>query len=168
MKGLKGLKGFGVGVVMFVLFSFGFLGESVLAGPDVTGVTAMGPIFREGGKTWVNTVFSPEISIQTGPDWQIVTRAGYWFENRPGPDDVQSLTVFMLYKYQLPWVGTQLRFGSGLVSRFQEGNDIEAGALKLEFGVKFYKDLGLAVGADWVYSWGEAAVYCGIDLTPKL
>ena len=139
-------------------------------GPDVSGVTTGGPIFRDGQETWFNTSFTPEIAVwtDTAKERSLVVRTGYWFENRPGTEDIQSTVSFTIIKQSLPFWGLSIGVGSGLLVIIQDGEDAEAGALKFEIGAKLYKDFGVVLGTDYVLGWGDVTPYFGLDLTPKL
>lgn len=139
-------------------------------GPDVSGLTTGGPIFREGQKTWFNTSFSPEVSVwtDTAKERSLVIRAGYWFENRPGTEDLQSSVTYTVIKQGLPFWNLYVGVGSGLLVQIKDGEDAEAGALKIEVGAKVYKDFGFVLGTDYILGWGDVTPYFGLDLTPKL
>lgn len=142
---------------------------AVVAGPDVSGLTTFGPVFRSGEKTWVKSNFSGEVAISkdTTKDRAYVVRETYVFENRPGTEDLQVSKTMGYYKQGLPFWKAHFAIGSGLVVQILDGEDKEAGIVGGEFGFKAWKDLGFVIGVDWIMGWDEVTPYLGIDLTPR-
>lgn len=139
-------------------------------GPDVSGVTTLGPVFRAGEPTWVGFSATPEASVwmDTLQNRSLAIRSGYYFENRPGLADIERAEIWSVYKQGLPWWKFYIGLGSGMITEFKDGNDLSSGGLKLEVGAKFYKDFGAVVGVNYLIGWGDVVPYFGLDLTPRL
>ena len=157
---------------LFIILAIAALSTSAF-GADVFTHGQFGTTFQSGAKSEITVVTAGDIPLSTDTvkKYVILSRTGYFFQDRPGTEvgvkgayeAICGLKYFNVGKVRLNGL-----LGMGAMVEAQDGGSTRT-LIKGEFGLTIFESLTFSLGADYFpidVGPDKTFAYIGIDFTP--